>query len=107
MRPPTYNSMRVGDQTTASVLCTVTGWHTLPLAWFFQPLASGWVGIEPAVVVVINQFLQSYHKQLRHANVMVHRSTQHGLYEALQRFHPDMPCVRRGLSALPSAWHIP
>ena len=29
---------------------------------------------------------------------MVRRSTQHGLYEAMQRFHPDMPCVRRGLS---------
>ena len=29
---------------------------------------------------------------------MVCRSTQHGLYEAMQRFHPDMPCVRQGLS---------
>ena len=46
---------------------------------------------------VISYFLQSYHKQLRHANVMVRRSTQHGLYVALQHFHPEMPCVRRGL----------
>ena len=45
-----------------------------------------------------SQFLQTYHKQLRHANVMVMHSTQHGLYEAVQRFHPDMPCVRRSLS---------
>ena len=51
-------------------------------------------------MVVISQFLQSYHKQLRHANVMVRRSTQHGLYEAMQRFHPDMPSVCRGLP-----WH--
>ena len=29
---------------------------------------------------------------------MVRRSTQHCLYEAMQRFRPDMPCVRRGLS---------
>ena len=98
VRPPTYNSMRVADQTATSVLRTVTGWHTLPSAQFFQPLASGWVGVEPAVVVVISQFVQTYHKQLRHANVMVRHSTQHGLYEAMQRFHPDMPCMRRGLS---------
>ena len=29
---------------------------------------------------------------------MVWRTTHHGLYEAMQRFHPSMPCVRRGLS---------
>ena len=29
---------------------------------------------------------------------MVRRSTQHGLYEAMQRCHPDMPCVRRCLA---------
>ena len=40
----------------------------------------------------------SYHKQLQHTNVMVRRSTLHGLYEAMQRFQPNMPCVRRGLS---------
>ena len=62
VRPPTYNSMRVADQITASVLHTVTGWHTLPSAQFFQHLASGWVGVEPAAVVVIGRFLQSYHK---------------------------------------------
>ena len=44
-------------------------------------------------VVVVNPFLRGYQKQLRHANVMVRCSTQHGLYEAMQRFHPDMPCV--------------
>ena len=97
VRPPTYNSMRVADQTAAFVLRMVSGWHTLPPAQFFQPLAFGWVGVDPAAVVV-SQFLQGYHKQLRHANVMVRRSTQHGLYEAMQRFHPDMPYVRRGLS---------
>ena len=32
VRPPTYNSMRVADQTATSVLRTVTGWHTLPSA---------------------------------------------------------------------------
>ena len=98
VRPPTYSSMRVADQAAASVLCVFTGWHALPSAQFFEPLASGWVGIEPAVVAVIGQFVQTYQKQLRHANVMVRHSTQHGLYEAMQRFHPDMPCVRRGLS---------
>ena len=98
VRPPTYYSMRVAYQTAAPVLRTVTGWHTLPSAQFFQPLTTGWVGFDQAVVVVICQFLQGYHKQLWHANVMVCRSTQHKLYEAMQRFHPDMPCVRRGLS---------
>ena len=49
-------------------------------------------------MVVISQFLVTYQKQLRHANTMVRHSTQHGLYEAMQRFHPSMPCVRRGLS---------
>ena len=29
---------------------------------------------------------------------MVRRGTQHGLYEAMQCFHPDMPCVHRDLS---------
>ena len=29
---------------------------------------------------------------------MVCGSTQHGLYEVMQHFHPDMPCVCRGLS---------
>ena len=58
--------MRVADQTAASVLRTVAGWHTLLSAQFFKPLASGWVGVEPAVVVVIIQFLQTYQKQLRH-----------------------------------------
>ena len=70
-----YNSMWVADQAAASVLRAVTGWHALPSAHFFQPLASRWVGIEPAVLAVINQFLQTYQKQLRHANVMVRRST--------------------------------
>ena len=32
VRSPTYNAMRVVDQTTASVLRIVTGWHTLPSA---------------------------------------------------------------------------
>ena len=76
------------------VLRIVTGWHTLPSA---QPLTSGWVGIDLAAVVMICQFPQGYHKQLRHASAMVHRSTQHGLYEVMQCFHPDMPCVHRGL----------
>ena len=34
VHPPTYNSMRVADQTAASVLRMVTGWHTLPFAQF-------------------------------------------------------------------------
>ena len=50
------------------------------------------------MVAVISQFVQTYQKQLRHANSMVRHSTQHGLYEAMQGFHPDMPFVRRGLS---------
>ena len=29
---------------------------------------------------------------------MVRTSTQHGMYEALQRFHPSMPCAQRGIS---------
>ena len=90
--------MRVADQAATSVLRAVTGWHTLPSAPFFHPLASGWVGIEPAAVAVISKCLQTYPKQLHHAIVMVRHSTQHGLYEAVQRFHLDMPCVRRGLS---------
>ena len=98
VRPPMYNAMRVADQTAASVLCTVTGWHTLTSAQLFQFLAFGWVGVEPAVVVVISLFLESHHEQLQHANVMVCRTTQHGLYDAMQCFHPDMPCVRRGFS---------
>ena len=56
VRPPTNNSMRVADQAAASVLCAVTGWHTLPSAQFFQPLASGWVGIEPAAVAASVRF---------------------------------------------------
>ena len=75
VRPPTNNSMRVADQAIASILRTVAGWHTLPSAQFFQPLASGWVGIEPAVVVVTSQFLQTYQKQLCHTNTMVPRNT--------------------------------
>ena len=59
----------------ASVLRAVTGWRALSSAQFFQPLASRWVGIELAAVAVISQFLQTYDKQLRHANVMVRRST--------------------------------
>ena len=49
------------------------------------------------VVVVISQFLQTYQKQLRHVNTMVHCSTQHGLYEAMRRFRLSMPCVRPDL----------
>ena len=98
VRPPTYNSMRVADQAAASVLRAVTGWHTLSSAQFFQPVASGWVGIEPAAVAVISPFLQTYREQLRHANVMARHSARHGLYKAVQPFHPDMPCVRGGLS---------
>ena len=98
VHPRTHNSIRVADQAAASVLRAITGWHALSAAKFFEPLASGWVGVKPAVVAVISQFLQTYQKQLRHANAMVRHSTQHGLYEAMQHFHPDMPCVRRGLS---------
>ena len=98
VRPLTYNSMRVADRAAASVLRTVAGCHALLSTPFFQPLASGWVGIEPAVVVVVSLFLQTYQKQLHHANIMVRRSTQHGLYKAMQRCHPGMPCVCRGLS---------
>ena len=32
VRPPTYNSMRVADETAALVLRTVIGWQTLPSA---------------------------------------------------------------------------
>ena len=60
VRPPTYHSMRVADHAAASVLRAVTGWHTLPPAQFFRPVASGWVGIVPAAVAVISQFLQTY-----------------------------------------------
>ena len=61
VRPPTYNSMRVAYRTAACVLRMVTGWHTLPSTRFFQPLAAGWVGVDPAAVVVICQFLPGYH----------------------------------------------
>ena len=101
VRPPTYNSLRVADHAAASVIRAAAGWHTLPSAQFFQPLDSGWSGLEPVVVVVLCQFLQTYHKRLRHANAMVRASTQHGLYGALQRFHPTMPCVQRGLLTIP------
>ena len=57
VRPLTYNSMRVADHAVASVLCTITRWPALPSAQFFQPLASGWVQIEPAIVAPISQFL--------------------------------------------------
>ena len=46
-------------------------------------------------MTVISQFLQTYQKQLRHANVM-HGATEHTTWPV--RSHPDMPCVRRGLS---------
>ena len=71
--------MRVADRAAASLLRAATGWHTLPSAKFLQPVASGWVGIEPAAVAVISQILHIYQRQLRHANDMVRRSTQHGL----------------------------
>ena len=54
--------------------------------------------MERAVVWVVSQFSQTYQKKLCHANIRVRHSTQHGLYEAMRRFHPCMPCVRRGLS---------
>ena len=69
-----------------------------PVGPLFLALASGWLGIKPFAVAVISQFLQTYQKQLRDATVMVRHNIQHRLYEAMQRFHPDMPCVRRGLS---------
>ena len=80
VRPPTYNSMRVADQAATWVLRAVVGWHVLSSAQFFHTLASGWVGIEPAAVANIRQFLQTYQKQLHRANAMVQYGTQHGLY---------------------------
>ena len=59
VRPPTYNSMCAADQATALVLRADIGWHALSPAQFFPPLASRWVGMEPAVVTVISQFLQT------------------------------------------------
>ena len=53
VQPPIYNAVRVANETTTSILRTIIGWHTLPSAQFFQPLASGWVGIGEAVVVVL------------------------------------------------------
>ena len=38
--PPTYNSLRVGHQAAASVIHTLTRWHSLPSAQFFEPLES-------------------------------------------------------------------
>ena len=97
VRPPTYCPLHEADQAAVSVLRAVAGWHDLPSAQFFQPLRAGWVGVDPPVVVTIHHFLQGYYRQLRHANVMVRHSTQHDLYQAMQRYHPDMPCVRKGL----------
>ena len=83
VRPPTQNAMRVAHHAAASLLRAMR--HTTPTAQFSQPLESGWVGVDPAMVVVIHQFLQGYNRQLQHACVMVRCNTQHGLYEAPQR----------------------
>ena len=70
VRPPAYGTIRVCDQPAASVLRVVTGWHCMTSAQMFQPVPAGWVGIEPATVVMV-EVLLTYVKQLGHGNPRV------------------------------------
>lgn len=94
VRPPSYGAIRVCDQPAASVVRQVTGWSETPSAQMFQPVETGWVGVEPAMVVMVEHFAFTYLKQLNHRNPAVRRSTQQGLWVAHGRYHADMPCVR-------------
>ena len=58
----------------------------------FQPIQAGWVGIEPATVVMVEHFMLTYVKQLGHENPRVRASTQAGLWRAYSEFHKGMPC---------------
>uniref|UniRef100_A0A7S1IBK2 Uncharacterized protein n=1 Tax=Eutreptiella gymnastica TaxID=73025 RepID=A0A7S1IBK2_9EUGL len=60
----------------------------------FQPMDSGWVGVEPAMVIMVEHFALTYVKQLNHRNPAVRRYTQRGLWDAYVRYHSDMPCVQ-------------
>ena len=90
--------MSVAEQAAASVLRMVPSVRTLPSSQPFQSMTAGTVGIEPAAIVVICRLLQGHHKQLRNANAMVSPRARHGLYETMQRVHPDMPCVGKKFS---------
>ena len=94
VRPPAYGTLRVGDQPAASALRVVTGWHATSSAQMFQLVQAGWVGIEPATVVMVEHFMLTYIKQLGHENPRVRTSTQKGLWQAFTKFHVDMPCYQ-------------
>ena len=94
VRPPSYGAIRVCDQPAASVLRQITGWHETSSAQMFQPVESGWVGVEPAMVTMVEHFALTYLKPLNHRNPVVRRSTQRGLWDAYGRYHGGMPCLQ-------------
>ena len=94
VRPPAYGTHRVCDHAAASVIRSITRWHTLASAHFLQSITAGWTGVLPATVVMTTHFLLTYIKQLGHHNHLVRDSVTKGLWRAVHRFYPLMACVR-------------
>ena len=93
VRPPSYGAMRVLDAMAALALRASAGWALSASAHFLREIPEGGVGVPPAPVVGLANFLSVYIGHLNHPNPLVRRSTRHELLTALWRFHPSQPCL--------------
>ena len=93
VRPPSYGAMRVLDAMAASAIRATAGWALTASAHFLREIPEGGIGIPPAPVIGLANFLAVYIRHLNHPNLLVRRSTRHGLLTALSRFHPSQPCL--------------
>ena len=78
---PSPGSMRLSNHLAASALRATAKWDLIPSTLLLQPLEAGWTGIQPTTIVMLQQFLLNYIKQVSHTTPSVLRSlwrqTQH------------------------------
>ena len=80
IRPPSPGSMCLSDHPAASTLRATANWDLVPSALFLQPLEAGWTGIQPTTIVMLQQVLLNYIKQVSHTNPVVRYSVLRSLW---------------------------
>ena len=82
------------DAMAASAMRATARWALTASAHFLRQIPEGGIGIPPAPVIRLANFLSVYIRHLNHhLNPLVRRSTRHGLLTALRQFHPSQPCL--------------